>query len=84
MTSREFCYWLQGWFEINNVEDAVQELTFEQVQTIKMHLALVFKHEIDPSYGNQAHVNELNAIHNGPAVPIHGPSSHLHEIKLRC
>lgn len=75
MTSREFCYWLQGWFEINTGENSIEELTFEQVDAIKKHLALVFKHEIDPSYGNQAHVDELNAIH-APLRP-HNPT-------LRC
>lgn len=59
MISREFCYWLQGYFEISNSK----ELTTQQVQVIKNHLNLVFKHDIDPSYGgNQA---ELQAVHDG-------------------
>ena len=69
MKAVEFCYWLQGYFELTT-ED---ELELEQIETIKKHLALVFKHEIDPSYGNQAHQNDLNEIHNnGPAKPISG------------
>jgi hypothetical protein len=35
---------------------------------VRRHLALVFKHEIDPSAGGAAHQAELNAIHAGPAA----------------
>lgn len=45
MTEREFCYWLQGYFEIDdndNVRTCNGELTRNQVQCIKDHLALVF------------------------------------------
>lgn len=65
MTSRDFCYWLQGYFEIHNVaaEDAYAILTGEQIRCIQKHLALVFKHEIDPSYGDEKHQVELNNIH---------------------
>lgn len=59
MTSRDFCYWLQGYFELGDFE----VLSSRQIELIKRHLALVFKHEIDPSIGgNQA---ELQAIHDG-------------------
>lgn len=34
-----------------------------QVDMIAKHLALVFKHEIDPAAGNQIHQDELSAIH---------------------
>lgn len=61
MTSRDFAFWLQGFFEVGNAET----ITKEQTQIIKNHLNLVFKHEIDPSTGNAAHQNELNNIHNG-------------------
>lgn len=63
MTSREFCYWLQGYFEMSQAGHAnTLPLSFEQINTIQRHLALVFKHEIDPSYPNQG---ELNKIHKG-------------------
>ena len=39
MTPRDFCYWLQGFFEIADPE----EVTFEEVQRIKDHLNLVFE-----------------------------------------
>ena len=44
MNTIDFCYWLQGYFEISGSE----ELSKEQIEIIKNHLNLVFKHEIDP------------------------------------
>lgn len=38
MNSQEFCYWLQGFFELTDAQD----LTPAQVDMIKRHLALVF------------------------------------------
>lgn len=66
MTSRDFCYWLQGKLEIDGKPQA---LTPEQVGIIQKHLALVFKHEIDPSYGDEKHQKMLNEIH-GEQIPI--------------
>jgi len=58
MKSVEFCYWLQGMFELSNPK----ELTAEQVDSIRKHLAMVFVHEIDPSYPKgQKHV--LDNLH---------------------
>ena len=62
MTSRDFCYWLQGKLEIDGEPMALSK---EQVTIIQKHLNLVFKHEIDPSYGSDAHLEELNKIHAG-------------------
>jgi len=62
MTSRDFAYWLQGFFEISGCT----EITAEQTEQIKKHLNLVFKHEIDPSMGNEEHQKALNKIHNTP------------------
>lgn len=59
MTSRDFCFWLQGFFEISDAGS----LDDEQTEMIKRHLALVFKHEIDPSAGDAKHQAELNKIH---------------------
>lgn len=42
MNSRDFCFWLQGLFELGNPE----ALDRSQVDAIKAHLALVFKHDI--------------------------------------
>ncbi len=66
MTSRDFCYWLQGCFELSNP----QELTARETTLIKQHLALVFKHEIDPSIPDLA--GELQAIHDGKPKPRMG------------
>lgn len=68
MTSRDFCYWLQGFFEIG------RQTSIDQIQTqqIKNHLNLVFKHEIDPSIdlNNSKVKDELQKIHDGT---IHKP-----------
>jgi len=60
MTSRDFAYWLQGFFEVSNAET----MTKEQTEVVKRHLNLVFKHEIDPSMGDEKHQQELNEIHS--------------------
>lgn len=61
MTSRDFAYWLQGFFEIGNP----QSIGIVETEMIKKHLNLVFKHEIDPSMGGPEHQAELNKIHMG-------------------
>jgi hypothetical protein len=62
MKSTEFCYWLQGFFELSEPEaERHMGLGIEQVELIKKHLAMVFKHEIDPSYPDG---QVLNEIHN--------------------
>ena len=68
MTARDFCFWLQGYFEVAGVLPAGEPreratLTPEQVTVIRQHLALVFKHEIDPSMGPPEHQADLNKIH---------------------
>lgn len=66
MTSRDFCYWLQGYLEISTAQEKTQpavSLLPEQVQCIQKHLALVFTHEIDPSQGDASHQEKLNKIH---------------------
>lgn len=74
MTSRDFCYWIQGFFEIQNPE----EIDKEKTDMIRRHLKLVFKHEIDPSMGDESHQIELNKLHN--------ENGHTHDgdILLRC
>src|SRR5690349_12439712 len=46
MTSRDFCYWLQGYFEVAKPN----EISGHQLEAIKAHLNMVFIHEIDPSF----------------------------------
>lgn len=58
MTSRDFCYWLQGYLELT------ESLSLDQtkLRKVKVHLSMVFKHEIDPSFGDR--LKELQKIHN--------------------
>lgn len=72
MTSREFCYWLQGHFELNKPTT----LDAEQTEMVRKHLQLVFIHEIDPSYPQK---EKLDAVHSGPKLPK--PPS---ELLARC
>lgn len=44
MTPTDFCYWLQGYFELSRAES----MTDGQLKIVKEHLALVFEHTIDP------------------------------------
>lgn len=70
MTPRDFCYWLQGCLEIT----APTGLTTAQLEVIKNHLALVFKHEID----TPDPTGVLQATHDGKPTP---PSPHA---TFRC
>lgn len=90
MTARDFCYWLQGYFEVAGVTH--DTLSPEQVNVIRGHLALVFKHEIDPSMGGPEHQSELNKIHEAigkvaakvdahVSAPHGGPG---HGLVMRC
>ncbi len=51
MTSRDFCFWLQGYLEINRANGAPElpVLNTSQVRMIAEHLDLVFAHDIAPS-----------------------------------
>jgi hypothetical protein len=60
MTSTNFAYWLQGFFEISNPE----EITPEQLKMIKAHLKLVFRDDIDPKMGDKKHQELLTFLHN--------------------
>jgi len=63
MNSVDFCFWLQGHFELG-AEDG-KGLSPAQTETIKNHLHLVFKHEIDPLREQQttATASQLNKAH---------------------
>ena len=64
MTSRDFCYWLQGYFEIVGV--ANMPISATSTEVIKKHLAMVFIHEIDPSIdgGDQNKKKKLDNVHS--------------------
>jgi hypothetical protein len=61
MTSRDFCFWLQGFFEIQDPKS----LDEKQLEAVKKHLSLVFIHEIDPSMGDKKEQDKLNQHHHG-------------------
>lgn len=68
MTSRDFCYWLQGYFEIHESETSqTRPLGFGQIDCIKKHLSLVFAHEIDKTAPAEEQA-KLNAIHGDTIV----------------
>ena len=69
MTSRDFCFWLQGFFEISDD----RFLDEDQCRRVKQHLALVFKHEIDPSIGPAPHQADLSDLH-GAVTEAGGPT----------
>ena len=70
MKSRDFCFWLQGFFELSDD----QAISATKAKMIQDHLALVFAHEIDPSMGDATEQGKLNFIHHSTA-PIEGSSS---------
>lgn len=65
MTSRDFCYWLQGYFEV----EGPKVIDSTKLEVIKKHLALVFEHELDPPMGPKEHQEKLNKIHSGGSPP---------------
>lgn len=91
MTSRDFCFWLQGFFEIEQAHGKAElpVLNTSQVEMIKRHLGLVFLHEIDPSMGSKEKQDKLNQIHDdvesiSPFLPIaQFPNIHNGQT-LRC
>lgn len=70
MTSRDFCYWFQGFLEICDHK----EIKEEELKIIKNHLNMVFVHEIDPSHSDDFEIQKkLSAIHNKLNTSIEGP-----------
>lgn len=67
MKTTEFCYWLQGLFEVADPKT----LDERQVSLIKAHLNMVFHHDIDPSYPADQQ-GALNALHTGKP-PVQPP-----------
>lgn len=62
MTSVDFCFWLQGFFELSGTDT----VTDEQVKIIKNHLNLTFLHEIDPLREKETTASkfDLDNLHN--------------------
>jgi hypothetical protein len=64
MTSRDFVFWLQGFFEISK-ETSLSE---DQIKVVKNHLAMVFKHDIDPTMGGLDTQAALTHLHQGGSI----------------
>lgn len=79
MTSRDFCFWLQGYIELADPDDG--GLTSNQLRCVSRHLALVFKHEIDPSVdgSNTTTKAEYDKLHHAVSQPIDSDSR-----RMRC
>lgn len=73
MKAVEFCYWLQGLFELG----APEVLTAEQTDLVKRHLNMVFIHDIDPKYP-AVQQSALNEAHKSSPGRLPG------EVLLRC
>lgn len=80
MTSRDFCYWLQGLFELSPERKTLNAI---QVELIRKHLAMVFIHEIDPSMGDKKHRAELDKAHS-TKFPGGFLGPNLSDIKFNC
>lgn len=65
MQSRDFAFWLQGFFELGGGQGG---LTAEQVVQVKQHLSLVFKH--DPAMEHDA-PKPLVPLRTIPLTPPH-------------
>jgi hypothetical protein len=74
MQARDFCFWLQGYFELA-LPGTLGGLNADQLAQVRAHLALVFKHEIDPSVdgGDPLKAAEHQAIHDRPQIGGVGP-----------
>lgn len=93
MQSTEFCYWLQGLFELSETET----LNAKQLQMIKNHLKLVFLYDIDPSYSDDKTVQHIfQNIHDGnppldglevttkPTQGVFHPVSNKTDLRIKC
>lgn len=74
MNAEQFAYWMQGFAELNG-----QAPTVEQWQSIKDHLALVFKKVTPPIVNKQIPPLMPMPDLRGPFMP-----SPLHEPRITC
>lgn len=92
MNATDFCYWLQGFFELASQSGSREPITLsrKQVEVIRRHLNLVFIHDIDHKAGPPEYLSTLQEVHDGnlplssveEEVPInHGNSK---PITFRC
>ena len=85
MKSRDFVYWLQGFIELQRAANNATPPSGEQWNVIRNHLALVFKHEIDPEAGDVRMQEALNQIHSGkPPTGVMQGIPGASDILIRC
>lgn len=64
MTAVQFCYWLQGYFEVRAASgEPGGSISTKQSEVIQRHLNMVFSHDIDPQAGGPEVQHKLNDIH---------------------
>ena len=73
MRSRDFCFWLQGYFELS---DSPGRITAEQAALVRRHLDLVFAHELAPTSFEAPVKQPEPAL---PPVPVTHPCEPAHE-----
>ena len=87
MKASEFCYWLQGYFEIKKANTGAPvdlSISQKQAEIIMNHLALVFKHDLDPQQGSPEHQAVLQAIHDGLKENPHLTDTQSEVLRPRC
>ena len=62
MLPGDFCLWLKSMLDTQGAGP----MTPEQTTLIRENLSDVFRHEIDPLMGDDAHQGLLNKIHSEP------------------
>lgn len=84
MTERDFCFWLQGFFELGG-EAVPLSLNNHQTRQIKNHLNMVFIHSIDPQAGDKAEA--LDEAHTQGLTPLYGMTGEMNtnpDLVPRC
>lgn len=82
MTPENFCYWLKGWFELNQTIDHRKGATPETMEMIKNHLDLVFN-KVDPRYRKkESDPMEGRVIEWRPELTVEGENNP--SVQLNC
>lgn len=68
MTSEQFVFWLQGFFEMTNS----RTISEQQTTMIRDHLALVFD-KVTPYRGAEVEIAQPNPVIDGPTSPVVWP-----------
>jgi hypothetical protein len=79
MKASEFCYWLQGFFELRSASSPVKAIDGHQAAMIERHLSLVFLHDLDP----QQVAEKLQETHDGKKPATIGGTGLNGEL-MRC